>query len=308
MLWQDLTLTVVSIILSLAMLPQLYHGYTQKKGYMHHATSIPTVLGLYVLCFVYFSLGLVFSTVVTFFTATMWVVLLMQRVRYGDGTRCKKVNLKVHYSFSEKEQQKLDIVVNKVKELFATRPDKVHGFDHAERVAANAAFIATHQGKDVLMPTLAGWLHDIGRAIEEHPEDFPQFDHTKSHHELSYELLQEWFRTDDGFAMFIDEEKLELLYDVRNHWNDEADKYASAYILRDADKIDGLGEIGLQRHHEHTKGNLKKAHMGLRLRYEWLCHFKTDTAKRLNEERDLIAPFEAERTRLLKDNITSVEL
>jgi len=46
----------------------------------------------------------------------------------------------------------------------------------------------------------------------------------------------------------------------------------------------------------------------LRLRYEWLYHFKTDTAKRINEDLDLIRPFQEERTRLLKKEITSVEL
>ncbi|PJC52611.1 MAG: hypothetical protein CO030_01910 [Candidatus Magasanikbacteria bacterium CG_4_9_14_0_2_um_filter_42_11] len=309
MLWQDLTITIVSIVLSLAMLPQLYHGYTQKKGHMHHATSIPTVLGLYVLCFVYFSLGLLFSTIVTFLTGTMWVLLLLQRVRYGDGVSCtKKVHSKVDISFSKEEQQKLEAVQSKVQELFATRTDKVHGFDHAERVAGYAALIASQEGSDVLMATLAGWLHDIGRAVEEHPEDFPTFDTKKTHHELSYELLQKWFREDEQFSILTDEEKIELLYDLRYHWNDEADDYASAYMLRDADKIDGLGDIGLQRHHAHTKGNLKKAYMALRLRYEWLYHFKTDTAKRINEDLDLIRPFQEERTRLLKKEITSVEL
>ncbi|PIR76715.1 MAG: hypothetical protein COU32_00510 [Candidatus Magasanikbacteria bacterium CG10_big_fil_rev_8_21_14_0_10_42_10] len=84
MLWQDLTITIVSIVLSLAMLPQVYHGYKQKRGHMHHATSIPTIVGLYVLCFVYFSLGLVFSTIVTFLTGTLWIVLFLQRWHYGE--------------------------------------------------------------------------------------------------------------------------------------------------------------------------------------------------------------------------------
>jgi len=210
--------------------------------------------------------------------------------------------------FSEREQQALELVVGKVHELFTECKDNAHGFDHAERVAGYAAYIAHHEGEDIYMPTLAGWLHDIGRAIEEYPDKFPDFDGAKSHHELSYELLQKWFREDDRFSIFTDEEKIELLYAVRNHWNDEANDYVSAYILRDADKIDGLGEIGMQRHHEHLKGDLAKQHLDIRFRYEWIYHFKTDTAKKINEERNLIGPFEEERTRLLKDGIKKVEL
>ncbi|EKD67615.1 MAG: hypothetical protein ACD_48C00309G0001 [uncultured bacterium] len=85
MLWQDITITIVSIVLSLAMLPQIYHGYKHKKGHVHHATSIPTVLGLFVLCFVYFSLGLIFSTVVTFLTGMLWFLLFLQRCHYGES-------------------------------------------------------------------------------------------------------------------------------------------------------------------------------------------------------------------------------
>ena len=36
-------------------------------------------------------------------------------------------------------------------------------------------------------------------------------------------------------------EKLVVLYAVRYHWNDAADKYKEAIILRDADKLDIYG-------------------------------------------------------------------
>ncbi|PIR76716.1 MAG: hypothetical protein COU32_00515 [Candidatus Magasanikbacteria bacterium CG10_big_fil_rev_8_21_14_0_10_42_10] len=212
-------------------------------------------------------------------------------------------------AFLEREQNIVELVVSKVHALFALCPDDAHGFDHAERVAGYAAYIAHHEGKNMFMSTLAGWLHDIGRAIEEYPEQFPTYNAKKTHHELSYELLQQWFREDEQFFIFSDEEKLELLYDLRNHWNDEADKYDSAYILRDADKIDGLGEIGLQRHFAHHEHDTKKeAHLDIRLRYEWIYHFKTKTAKKMCEKQHLIDPIEAERTRLLTADIKPVEL
>ncbi|EKD67617.1 MAG: hypothetical protein ACD_48C00308G0001 [uncultured bacterium] len=158
------------------------------------------------------------------------------------------------------------------------------------------------------MSTLAGWLHDIGRAIEKYPEQFSGFDATKTHHELSYELLQQWFREDERFSLLTDAEKMELLYAVRNHWNDEANEYTSAYILRDADKIDGLGEIGLQRNKEFHKDDPSRQMLNLRLHYEWIYSFKTETAKELFENGNLIEPFEKERARFLKAAIKSVEL
>jgi len=87
MLWQDITITIVSVVFSIALLPQVYHGFKNKKGHITHATSVPTFVGLYVLCVVYLSLGLLLSTVVSFLTATMWLVLCVQRWLYGDPVK-----------------------------------------------------------------------------------------------------------------------------------------------------------------------------------------------------------------------------
>ncbi|PIT87747.1 MAG: hypothetical protein COU31_01220 [Candidatus Magasanikbacteria bacterium CG10_big_fil_rev_8_21_14_0_10_40_10] len=95
----------------------------------------------------------------------------------------------------------------KVKALFDMYPDEVHGFDHAQRVADMALQIATEEGGDTVMASLAGWLHDIGRAIEERPKDFPQYDSSKTHHELSYDMLRDWFREDAGFSQLSEDQK-----------------------------------------------------------------------------------------------------
>ena len=84
MTWQDVTLTIVSIIFVVSLLPQIYHGYKNKIGSMSNLTSVPTFLALYVTAGVYFSLHLYFSTVMTFLTGTSWLVLFVQRWLYGD--------------------------------------------------------------------------------------------------------------------------------------------------------------------------------------------------------------------------------
>ena len=98
------------------------------------------------------------------------------------------------------------------------------------------------------------------------------------------------------------------MYAVRYHWNDEACEFASAYILRDADKLDGLGEIGLERSRIYKGDNLAEFFMDIRLRYEWIYHIKTDTAKRLFAEHHLGEPFETERAKILNAAIEPVEL
>ena len=211
-------------------------------------------------------------------------------------------------NFPEAEQSILDVVKEKVTYLFELCPDIVHGFDHAERVATHAEYIAIKEGKDKYMSVLVAFCHDIGRAVEGYPKKFPQYNSTKTHHELSYDMLRDWFREDHRLGGLTDDQKLELLYAVRYHWNDEANEYASAYILRDADKIDGLGEIGLQRSIDHYPNDEKKYHLDIRLKYEQMYYVKTKTAKKMIKKMNLIQPILDRRATILKDAIRPVEL
>lgn len=207
----------------------------------------------------------------------------------------------------EEQQLIIEYAKKRVADLFENNPDTVHGFDHTERVAAHAAHIAREEGIDAFIPVLASWLHDIGRAVEACPDKFPQYDEKKTHHELGYNMLRDWFRAEDAFSLLTDKQKLEILYAVRYHWNDEACDYVSAYILRDADKLDGLGEIGLERSKQFHP--TKEAQdLDMRLHYEWIHHFKTKTAQKIFDDGNLMEPFEKERAKVLRDAIQEVEL
>ena len=83
MIWQDVGLTIIGIVLSAAMVPQVYYGFKEKKGEIAYATSVPTFLGLYVVVFIYVTLHLYFSAIVMFITANLWLMLLIQRRIYG---------------------------------------------------------------------------------------------------------------------------------------------------------------------------------------------------------------------------------
>ncbi|HAT03632.1 MAG TPA: hypothetical protein DCS29_02525 [Candidatus Magasanikbacteria bacterium] len=83
MIWQDIVITIASIIFSLALFPQVYYGFKNKKGAITHSTSVPTFLGLYVIAFVYFSLELYFSAGMSIITGTLWLIFCIQRIKYG---------------------------------------------------------------------------------------------------------------------------------------------------------------------------------------------------------------------------------
>lgn len=82
MAWQDITITTANIILSIALFPQIYHGFRKKVGTIKHATSIPTFISIYAISIAFWSLSLFFSSIITFITGTMWLTLFIQRLIY----------------------------------------------------------------------------------------------------------------------------------------------------------------------------------------------------------------------------------
>lgn len=84
MAWQDIVLTVCGVILFVSLIPQLAHGFKTKTGPIKHVTSVPTFLGLYITALVYFSLHLYLSFIMVFLTGTIWLLLFIQRMLYGN--------------------------------------------------------------------------------------------------------------------------------------------------------------------------------------------------------------------------------
>ncbi|HUB92484.1 MAG TPA: hypothetical protein VL945_00840 [Candidatus Saccharimonadales bacterium] len=82
MVWQDFVISAVNIVLSASLVPEVYLGFKERKGFITLRTSIPTTLGLYTLSLCYLTLKLPFSLITSIFTATLWLVLLLQRLAY----------------------------------------------------------------------------------------------------------------------------------------------------------------------------------------------------------------------------------
>ncbi|MFZ2189962.1 MAG: HD domain-containing protein [Candidatus Magasanikiibacteriota bacterium] len=198
----------------------------------------------------------------------------------------------------------LNYVIAKVDDLFKKTSVPAHGIDHIRRVVKWTQEIATAEyAKNVFICELSAWLHDIGRTIENNPGQS-----NRQHHELSYKLLKQWFEEDERFNFLITDEKLELLYSVRYHWNNAANKYDTAWILRDADKMDMFGEVGLKRAWEVFFDNEKGWNQNFRNIYDCYYHLRTTSAKRLVEENNLMQETDKIYQDYLKDKIEPVSL
>ncbi len=204
--------------------------------------------------------------------------------------------------YTKKQQEITNCVRAKVYAYMGTNPVPGHGADHAARVAAWAVEIAKKEKANVFLCELAGLLHDVGRVLED-VDDFK-----KRHHELSYEICQDWFRNDEIFFALSKKEKLILLYSVRYHWNNAADKYFEAIVLRDADKMDLFGKIGLKRNALYLKNDREKIMLHMRLRTDDMFWIKTETARRLFEKYKMFEPILKYTIKKLKEDIHPVEL
>jgi hypothetical protein len=82
MIWQDIAISIISIIFGISLVPQVYYGFRDKTGPIKFLTSVPTTLGLYGLSVIYLTLSLYFSSATAFVTGTLWLVLVIQRMVY----------------------------------------------------------------------------------------------------------------------------------------------------------------------------------------------------------------------------------
>ncbi|MBI5222748.1 MAG: HD domain-containing protein [Candidatus Magasanikbacteria bacterium] len=206
--------------------------------------------------------------------------------------------------YTKAQLQLLTRVKAEVKRLFDETPVRVHGYDHTSRVAAWARQIAHgEKARDLFLCELAAWLHDIGRVKE---RVLSGSDH--AHHELSYQLLRQWFKKDRKFDLLTRAEKIELLYAVRYHWNHAARKYDTALILRDADKLDGFGVAGVKRGEEAFKGDEEGLNQNFRYQYSNYLQLETKCAIMLVKQHKLLKPVDLAYYKYLRSKISPVKL
>lgn len=191
----------------------------------------------------------------------------------------------------------------KVRLLFQAHPVPAHGFDHIQKVRDNAVKIARAEGANVFLCELSALLHDIGRAREK------KLDFVHSHQEISYRMSRNWFKNDNTLNQISAKNKKVILYAVRYHWNDAADKNKVAIILRDADKLDTLGKRGADR----IKALLSKVgenRLIELMRVIFAHHFwlRTNTARQIARDKNVFGPIAVLYRKLLRKKILPVRL
>lgn len=138
----------------------------------------------------------------------------------------------------------IDILKVKLNEMFKEE-NTGHDISHLERVLGLALRIQENEGGDLYVVAVSALVHDVHRLMSGKLGRFvsPQ----ESIEDVKRILLDS----------NVDEEKLEAILDVvRNHDN-KSDKNQSleTLIIQDADALDAIGEIGLQRTLKYCKSH-----------------------------------------------------
>lgn len=123
-----------------------------------------------------------------------------------------------------------------VQHRFADFDDPAHGWEHIHRVYRLALHIARLENADSFIAGTAALLHDIGRLSHE----------SRQHHaELSETLASELL----SVYPITSEQKDAILHAILAHsYSRGIEPHTlEARVVRDADRLDGLGAIGILR-------------------------------------------------------------
>jgi hypothetical protein len=82
-MWQDYVIFACMLAFSYALVPQVIQGFRQKKSFVNMQTSAITSAGMCVMTVTYLTMELFVSTIIGIVTASLWLALLFQGIRYG---------------------------------------------------------------------------------------------------------------------------------------------------------------------------------------------------------------------------------
>jgi uncharacterized protein len=195
----------------------------------------------------------------------------------------------------------METLIHEIEVQFGRSAHIAHGFDHVERSAKLARYIAEQESFDPDVAEIAGYLHDIGRTVQEEEKG-----HGPAGVEPARQLL-------DAHTSYDQSTKQQILDAIRDHSMLKTEGRLT-HIVQDADMLDGLGAVGIMRGYTSrahlpcytedaiiatsasTSGTL---HQQLAFQMEWLDFMHTDTGRRIAISRhkfmqDFLKQFERE--------------
>ena len=134
------------------------------------------------------------------------------------------------------ESQLLSDVYAEAHERFSLLNDLAHGWEHVQRVYRLALHIAQQEGADRFIVGVAALLHDLGRLTH---------DETRHHADLSVIHARELLTRHQ-----VPPDKQEAILhaiDAHSFSKGLQPRTLEARIVRDADRLDSLGAIGILR-------------------------------------------------------------
>jgi uncharacterized protein len=134
------------------------------------------------------------------------------------------------------EEQVLAQVYTEVQERFSGIADLAHGWEHVERVYKLAQYIAMQEGADSFIVGMAALMHDLGRT---------SMQHNGHHADLSVEMAGKLLQR---YHVPADKQEAILHAIVAHSFSRGVEPQTlEARVVRDADRLDGLGAIGVMR-------------------------------------------------------------
>ncbi|HEU5228535.1 MAG TPA: HD domain-containing protein [Ktedonobacteraceae bacterium] len=135
------------------------------------------------------------------------------------------------------EAQILSLVHAEVRQRFMQIDDLAHGWEHVSRVYTLAQYIAEREGANGFIAAMAALMHDLGRTASQ--------EGSVHHADLSITLATAILKR---YQLRADQQK-EILHAILAHSFSRGVKPETleACVVRDADRLDALGAIGIMR-------------------------------------------------------------
>jgi uncharacterized protein len=134
-------------------------------------------------------------------------------------------------------EQVLEYSYTEVHRRFTSSEDLAHGWEHVNRVYRLALHIAEQEGADQFIVGMAALMHDLGRTAEHTPN---------AHHaDLSVTLAAKLM---NSYEVPMDQQEA-ILHAISAHSFSKGiePRTLEACVVRDADRLDALGAIGIMR-------------------------------------------------------------